>query len=461
MSNVAAFEKNKQTRRQLVEKWSKFLDRGVNPVKGKSLRENTAMLMESQYKYFTETTSSNGPGMASYLKVTIPMIRRVFPELIANEICGVQPMSGPTGLAFAMRYRFADAIGSIAAGDEAGYNSVDPRYTGAGTNIYGSSAAAASANGSFDATGGDVYSGGKAMSTSAGEFVGSGWSHYSGARNFPSTSYKIPEMEISIESETIRAGTRKLKATWTLEMQQDLANVHNLDIDNEMTGMMSYQIQAEIDREIIGRMIATALAAGNVSNWAPITAAGRWMAEVYVTLYYQILVEANAIAITTRRNSGNFIICSPTVVAALQTLEQFQYFPVKNTINSAETGLSKVGVLDGRLTVYRDTFATSDYVLVGYKGNEEWDSGIIYCPYIPLLISRTQGEDDFMPRIGVLTRYGVTQNLFGADLYYRLIKVDFSNSGSLVFPTVKAPFGIDANNAKKTLTSTQAFPKWS
>jgi hypothetical protein len=442
MSNLALPKEhvgNAAKRRAIVESWKGMLDAGSKPVKGKALRENTALLMNNQMKYFKENMTTTQPGMANYLKVTVPMIRRVFPELIANELVGVLPMSGPVGLAFAMRYRFTNSIGNITAGDEAGYNLIDPRYTGAGTNAYGTSA-----NG-----GSDNYDGGQSMLTSGAEVVGQDWTHYPSA-----TNYTIPEMDISIESETIRAGTRKLKATWTLEIQQDIANVHSLDIDSEMVGMMAYQIQAEIDREIIGRMIATALKAGNVSSWAPSTSDGRWMAEIFVTLYYQILVEANSIAIATRRGAGNFIVCSPTVVAALQTLDQFQYFPVKNTIASQETGLSKVGQLDGRLTVYRDTFATSDYVLVGYRGTEEWDSGIIYCPYIPLMISRTQGEDDFMPRVGLMTRYGVSRHLLGAHNYYRIIRVNFS-SASKTYPTVAIPSGVDASNQPRSVPARQ------
>jgi hypothetical protein len=426
-------ELRRKKRKMMVERWSPLLDAGDKAVKGRTLRENTAQVLENQMKYFKENTTTTTPGFDTYLKITVPLIRRIFPELIANDLVGVQPMSGPVGLAFAMRFRFANSIGDVAAGDEAGYNLVDPRYSGTqnAINAYGTSA-----NGWLD-----DYNGGKALETSASELVGEDWT------NYPSTTgYEIPEIDISVESETIRAFTRKLKASWTLEIQQDLASVHDIDIDSEMVGMLSYQIQAEIDREVVGRMINVALVSGNVSTWAPATADGRWQAEKFVTLYYRILIECNSIAITTRRGAGNFLIASPTVVAALQTLDIFQFYPIENTINSAETGLAKVGTLDSRITVYRDTFSTANYILVGYKGTEQYDSGIIYCPYIPLLISRVQGEDDFMPRIGLMTRYGITQNLFGAENYYRLIKVDFANSGGVDYATVVSPYSYDANN---------------
>ena len=431
--------KRQAKKKLLMERWKPLLDAG-NPVKSRVLRENTAMVLNNQMKYFKENTTTTTPGFDTYMKITVPMIRRIFPELITNEIVGVQPMAGPVGLAFAMRFRFANAVGNVAAGDEAGYNLVDPRYTGtqSAINAYGTSA------GDWL----DGYNGGKAMETSAAELVGEDWTHYPS-----STGYEIPELEISIESETIRAATRKIKASWTLEIQQDLANVHDTDIDQEMVGTLAYQIQAEIDREMVGRILNVTLSAGNVTTWSPETADGRWMAEKFVTLWYKILIESNSIAITTRRGSGNFIIASPTVCAALQTLDIFKFYPIENTLNTAETGIAKVGVLDGRLNVYRDTFATADYVLVGYKGTEKYDSGIIYCPYIPLLISRTQGEDDLMPRVGLMTRYGVTQNLFGAENYFRLIKCDFAANGGKDYATVVQPHTYDANNVKKAVPS--------
>ena len=288
--------------------------------------------------------------------------------------------------------------------------------------------------------------------TSAAELVSSAWTHY------PSTSeYEIPELNIKVESEQIRAGTRKLKASWTLELQQDLANVHSLDIDAEMVNMLSYEIQAEIDREMVGRMVNIAVNAGNISYWTPASSDGRWQAERFRTLYHRILIEANSIAITTRRGSGNFVICSPSVVAALQTIDNFTIDPIPSTVNSQEAGVAKVGTLDGRITVYRDTFATSDYCLVGYKGQESYDAGIIYCPYIPLLISRVQGEDDFMPRIGMMTRYGVAENLFGASLYYRIISINFGDApAGIVYPTVTIPTktGLPGGGAVPT------FPQW-
>lgn len=442
--------KTDKSRPELVKEWKDVIDlKGKNIIKGKSKRENLAMLCESQKNFLAqnfkkelvnENTTTSSPGFETYLKLTIPMVRRIFPELICNDLVGVQPMAGPVGLAFAMRYRYGDTIGGINAGDEAGFSVIDPRYSGTGDNAYGTSA-----NGGLD-----NYDGGKAFDTADAELVGDDWTNYQNGG-----SYKIPEMELSVEVETITAGTRKLKAAFTLEIQQDLANVHNIDIDKEMVSMLSYQIQAEIDREMVGRMVASAVNSGYVSSWTPDSGDGRWMAEVFTTLYYQILIEANSINITTRRGTGNFIIASPTAVSALQTLDIFQFYPIKNTINTQESGVSKVGQLDGRLTVYVDTFATNDYILVGYKGREEWDAGIIYCPYIPLLISRTQGEDDFMPRIGLMTRYGVSTNILNAGQYYRVIKLDFSQSSRGVYPTVEQPFGYDANNVKRPAV---AFP---
>ena len=427
MKTMARTEREKALRKRLVERWSRLLDAGDKPVKGRQLREATSIVLENQRQYFLENSTTTSPGMDTYLKITIPMIRRIFPELIANDIVGVQPMAGPVGLAFALRFQFAETRGGVNANDEAGYNLVDPQYSG-------------------------VSGTGYPYETSAAELVSSAWTHY------PSISeYEIPELNIKVESEQIRAGTRKLKASWTLELQQDLANVHSLDIDAEMVNMLSYEIQAEIDREMVGRMVNIAVNAGNISYWTPASSDGRWQAERFRTLYHRILIEANSIAITTRRGSGNFVICSPSVVAALQTIDNFTIDPIPSTVNSQEAGVAKVGTLDGRITVYRDTFATSDYCLVGYKGQESYDAGIIYCPYIPLLISRVQGEDDFMPRIGMMTRYGVAENLFGASLYYRIISINFGDApAGIVYPTVTIPTktGLPGGGAVPT------FPQW-
>jgi len=235
-------------------------------------------------------------------------------------------------------------------------------------------------------------------------------------------------MGLSIESQEIVARTRKLKARWSLEAQQDLANMHNVDIEEELTDLLAYEISAEIDAEVKNNIIALAQV-GGVLVWdytgatvANAKADGRWEQEKFRTLYTTMLKASNEIAQATRRGAGNFILASPGVVAALEALEQFAVSSVNTNLSTEVSGVARVGTV-GRFTVYRDMFATADYAVVGYKGPKDNDAGIIYCPYIPLMFSRAVGQENFQPRIGVMTRYGLCNNLFGAELYYRYIDI--------------------------------------
>jgi len=228
--------------------------------------------------------------------------------------------------------------------------------------------------------------------------------------------------------------------------------MNGIDIDNELTNAMSYEIQAEIDREMLMRMVQVALNAGKgkgYSVWNPSTADARWMAERNRDLYAKIIVEANRIAIRNRRGAANFLIATPRVCAILEMLPEFQWMQVQGNVNTQPVGVARVGNLGGRFNVYRDTRTEAqyegggakgraaergdnggalgsgrvEYVLLGYKGPEFYDTGLIYCPYIPIMIQRTIGPNDFAPRVGLLTRYGVVDNIFGADLYYHIILV--------------------------------------
>ena len=213
--------------------------------------------------------------------------------------------------------------------------------------------------------------------------------------------------------------------------------MNGLDIDSELTNAMSYEIQAEIDREMIIRMIQIALNAGNPNGytfWYAQSADARWLGERNRDFYSKIIVEANRIAIRNRRGSANFIVATPRVCAILEMLPEFQWMPVNGNINTQPTGVAKVGTLGGRFTVYRDTRTDAqylagqrsnpiEYALLGYKGTEYYDTGIVYCPYIPVMIQRTVGPNDFSPRVGLMTRYGVVDYIFGASLYYHVIIV--------------------------------------
>jgi hypothetical protein len=375
------------------------------------------------------------------------MIRRTFPELISNDIVGVQPMSGPVGLAFALRYGYQsqtlgqgiDGLGGTSGGagggargsydgvsplpsttGELGYQFLDTRFTGA------SSGRLSGGNGS-----GWTFAAqdqGVAQILSAFEITGN-----------------IPQVEVKFEKTAVEAGTRRLGARWSVELEQDLKNMNGIDIDAEITNAMSYEIQAEIDREMIMRMVQSALNAGygaGFSFWSPQSADGRWLVERNRDFYQKLIIEANRIAVRNRRGAANFIVATPRVCAILEMLPEFQWVPVQGDVSTQPVGIAKVGAVGGRFTVYRDTrtevqnttiYGTGlgysggtsgiEYALLGYKGSEFYDTGIIYCPYIPIMVQRTIGPNDFAPRVGLLTRYGVVDNIFGANLYYHVIIV--------------------------------------
>jgi len=449
----------------LLEKWAPVLNyssKTVAPLEDSHTRLNTAMLLENQESWCISEANVAGGGSSvfgsvdagstggrfgnadSYAtgdarlpKILIPMIRRTFPELISNEIVGVQPMSGPVGLAFALRYKYGtDALGAGGAdggvggnstnhpyfatsspGGEIGYQHLDTRFTGA-------TAGALSGNAEWAFA---------AQDQGVAEIL----------KNFEVNS-KIPTVEVSFEKTAVEAGTRRLGARWSVELEQDLKNMNGIDIDAEITNAMAYEIQAEIDREMIIRMIQTALNGGQgagYSIWSPISADGRWLVERNRDFYQRLIVEANRIAVRNRRGAANFVVATPRVCAILEMLPEFQWAPVQGSVNTQPVGVAKVGNLGGRFNVYRDTRTEVqnttqygdqgygnprkgvEYALLGYKGPEFYDTGIIYCPYIPVMVQRTIGPNDFAPRVGLLTRYGVVDNIFGANLYYHIILV--------------------------------------
>jgi len=452
---------------QLVEKWSPVLDYTsdkVAAIKDDHTRLNTAILLENQEKWCFEAGNISGgsgsvfgsntgsgatqfsgdtyaSGDARLPKVLIPMIRRTFPELITNEIVGVQPMTGPVGLAFALRYKYeASPLGysggsldgslsnttvggvqNVSEGGELGYNYLNTAFTG-------TSSAFLTGDGNYFQN--PVEDQGVAQLLS----------------NFELTS-NIPQMTVSFEKTAVEAGTRRLAARWSVELEQDLKNMNGIDIDSELTNAMSYEIQAEIDREMIMRMIQVCLNAGlNVgySIWNAASADGRWSGERARDFYNRVVVEANRVAIRNRRGAANFIIATPRICAILETLQNFTWQPITGNVNTTPVGIAKVGSVGGRFQIYRDTRTETqvnggnygapgkgatyhnarpaiDYALLGYKGPEYYDTGLVYCPYIPVMVQRTVGPNDFSPRVGLMTRYGVVDHIFGANLYYHLV----------------------------------------
>lgn len=485
MSNIRPSQSYIDTNRAqaLLEKWNPVLNYSsdnVRPIEDDHTRLNTAILLENQENWCLREASNQSGGTGSSFnsgnvndgaygnqfpsqndnayatgdarlpKILIPMIRRTFPELITNEIVGVQPMSGPVGLAFALRYKYE--------GTSLGYG--DGKVDGSVTTQYGAPALSADSGSEL----GYQYLDSRFTGTSAGSLSGlggagtlfpmmaqdQGVAQLLGAFELNSN---IPQIVVSFEKTAVEAGTRRLAARWSVELEQDLKNMNGIDIDTELTNAMSYELQAEIDREMIIRMIQTALNAGygtGYSVWNPASADGRWLVERNRDFYQRLIVEANRIAVRNRRGSANFIVGTPKVCAILEMLPEFQWVPVQGNVNTQPVGVAKVGSLAGRFNVYRDTrteaqfeanaggnfggkgaFPTSagtatrtarlDYALLGYKGPEFYDTGIIYCPYIPVMVQRTIGPNDFSPRVGLLTRYGVVDNIFGANLYYHVI----------------------------------------
>ena len=461
---------------QLLEKWAPILDfksDSVKEIRDENTRLNTAMLLENQEAWCFQESNANSGGVfganagvgsfngntqinstdsyasgdARLPKILIPMIRRTFPELISNEIVGVQPMSGPVGLAFALRYAYqSQNLGNGVDGSN--------QATGAGGNYPGNSGA--QYGGNTGATGanelGYQYLDTRFTGSSSARLSGnSAWTFSDqdrGVANILSAfeiTGNIPQIEVKFEKTAVEAGTRRLGARWSVELEQDLKNMNGIDIDAEITNAMSYEIQAEIDREMIMRMIQSALNGGSFSFWNPASADGRWLVERNRDFYQRLIIEANRIAIRNRRGAANFIVATPRVCAILEMLPEFQWVPVQGDVSTQPVGIAKVGSVGGRFAVYRDTrtevqnsaqYSSTpaysggvastggiEYALLGYKGSEFYDTGIIYCPYIPIMVQRTIGPNDFAPRVGLLTRYGVVDNIFGANLYYHVIIV--------------------------------------
>jgi hypothetical protein len=468
--NIPQTDLNGSKMQRAVSKWRKVLDYSSNSIpaiQNEHVYKTTAMLLENQEQWcFQESntaasggvfgaTTNIGNGIAnsdSYAtgdarlpKILIPMIRRTFPELISNEIVGVQPMGGPVGLAFALRYAYQ--------GDTLSNGGIDGYSTqgGLGTRIGTLNPQLSGADGLPGSELGYQLLDTRFTGTSAGFLSGHAeWNFADQDRgiaqllsNYELTG-KIPQIELKFDKTAVEAGTRRLATRWSVELEQDIKNMNGIDIDGELTNAMSYEIQAEIDREVVMRMIQTAFNAGagaGFSIWSPVSADGRWTAERNLTFYQRLLIESGRMAARNRRGAANFVIATPRVCSILEMLPDFKVFEVNGTVSTAGVGIAKVGTVGSRWTVYRDTRTevqntslyspnyytgqTSgvEYALLGYKGSEYYDTGIIYCPYIPIMVQRTIGPNDFAPRVGLMTRYGIVNNIFGANLYYHLIIV--------------------------------------
>ena len=419
---------------QINKKWSPLLDHQNLPaIKDNWRRAVTAILLENQEmemrktaQYLEEAAPSNNIGggfpnsgaVRGFDPVLIALVRRSMPNLIAYDICGVQPMSGPTGLIFAMRSRFANN-----AGTEAFYGEANTEFSAAGFG--GSQAGTFPFSASYDASTG--------MNTLQGEGLGT------------ASNTAIPEMAFSIEKVTATAVTRALKAEYSVEIAQDLKAIHNLDAETELANILSAEILAEINREIVRKIGFSAANGASVTSTPgtfdlDVDANGRWSVEKFKGLYFQIEREANAIAKATRRGRGNIIITSSDVASALVAAGLLDHTPaLKADLEVDDTGNTFAGTLQGRYKVFVDPYAPgsgSDYFIVGYKGTSPYDAGLFYCPYVPLQMYKAVDPNSFVPKIGFKTRYATVANPFSggvsasdgsiaadSNVYYRKVKV--------------------------------------
>jgi len=451
---------------KVEERWSPILDAG-RKITNPNIRMHTALVLENidrefskkgimNEAYDTSGTYSNRGAMGTQAgtnlnprgggafgtagdygvndsripTIVIPTVRRIFPELVAHELCGVQPMNGPVGFAFALRFQYGlNAAGGTVApgsrqGTEMGYNTVYSDHTGA-TGL-----AELDSSGNYMAS----VPGTGAISQANDywqSFAGSaGMMNGMGAGLNPSEWWAIgedmPMSQFRLEKGVVEAKVRKLATHFSLDLAEDMMNMQGLDVESEMVQLMGYEVKQEIDRQLLAEMVKAAINGGAsyISDWSPISADGRNQLERIGTIYTQVLIKSQQIAINTRRGPATFAVASPTAVALVERLGDFAMDNAGVQADSGVIGVSKVGTLrKGGMTLYRDTLAGGDYILLGYKGPTSYDSGIIYCPYIPLQVNKATGQDDFSPRIGLRTRYGVLSHLFGSANFYQFIRL--------------------------------------
>lgn len=402
--------------------------------------------------------------------VVIPMLRRIMPDLIANDLVGVQPLHGPVGYALAYRPTYANGV---QAGREIGYAPTDPRYTGSSLT----SDVPSADNKYWDAYAGE---GASAWYKGVGAKVGDAeYASLYGAYGASATSQldqpdggAYPTVSFGLVKSAVEAKTRKLAAHWSPELAEDMQAMHGIDVEREMVNTLTYEVGAEIDRQIITEMVKAAITGGSVSEWSPISADGLDQMGRLATLLTQITVEAQQIAIRTRRGNANFVVTTPRVCALLQQLSMNKFTSFKNTEaipTVPDTGvgaLAKVGLInDDQQLLVRDSYASTgaaDYVLMGYKGKQAGDSGIIYCPYIPLQLSKVLQPGSFTPSIGARTRYGIMSNPWDAKNFYHFMKVsgtysEYDWNGSRHFIAQPSPVNLTPTNEYTKTTFPQTI----
>ena len=408
----------------LQEKWQPVLEHPDLPkIEDSYKRAVTTLILENQEKalredaqYLTEAAPVNamsGGQMDTWDPILISLVRRAMPNLIAYDVCGVQPMTGPTGLIFAMRSSFTSQDGAEALMDE---SMPDISNQNAAGTVGGGDVGATETNPAVlnDSPSAGTYVSATGMTTAQAEALGD------------SATNAFAEMAFSIEKSTVTAVSRALKAEYTMELAQDLKAIHGLDAETELANILSSEILAEINREVVRSLYVTAVKGAQVNTTTAgifdldTDSNGRWSVEKFKGLMFAIERDANAIGHQTRRGKGNMIICSADVASALQMAGVLDYTPaLNNNLNVDDTSTTFAGVMNGRFKVYVDPYsanvAASQYYVCGYKGTSPYDAGFFYCPYVPLQMVRAVGESSFQPKIGFKTRYGLAATPFAAE----------------------------------------------
>ena len=409
----------------LQEKWQPVLEHPDLPkIEDSYKRAVTTVILENQEAalredaaFLTEAAplNSTGGSISNWDPILISLVRRAMPNLIAYDVCGVQPMSGPTGLIFAMRASLQSSDGAEALVDESfpgaqGRSNQNAQGTTGGGDVGSTETNPAVLN---DSPSAGTYTSATGMTTAQAEALGD------------ASTNAFAEMAFSIDKSTVTAVSRALKAEYTMELAQDLKAIHGLDAETELANILSTEILAEINREVVSSLYVTAVKGAAVNTTTAgifdldTDSNGRWSVEKFKGLMFQIERDANAIGQQTRRGKGNILICSADVASALQMAGVLDYTPaLNNSLNVDDTTTTFAGVMNGRFKVYVDPYsanvAASQYYVVGYKGTSPYDAGFFYCPYVPLQMVRAVGEDTFQPKIGFKTRYGMAANPFAA-----------------------------------------------
>jgi len=426
---------------QHEKKWQPVLEHPDLPqIKDSYRRAVTSVILENQERAAREdsaflseaapTNATSATGVQNWDPILISLVRRAMPNLIAYDIAGVQPMTGPTGLIFAMRSRYTSQSGNEAMFDEADTDFSGRNAAGSAVDGYSTTANSGTNPGALnDSPSAGTYTTGQAMTTPAAEALGD------------ADGNAFAEMAFSIEKSTVTAKSRALKAEYTMELAQDLKAIHGLDAETELANILSAEILAEINREVVRTVYINAEkgAATNTTTAGifdlDTDSNGRWSVERFKGLMFQLERDANRIAQRTRRGKGNMIICSADVASALQMAGVLDYTPaLNNNWNVDDTGNTFAGVLNGRFKVYIDPYSANSsatqYYVVGYKGTSPYDAGMFYCPYVPLQMVRAVGQDTFQPKIGFKTRYGLIANPFAETGAQSGVATAVDNAGS-------------------------------